>query len=1704
MIKVSQSTSLVIIDPNLDNHESLAAGIIPGSHILILDHDRHPIDQITTAIESAPNPIFSLHLVAHGLPGQINLGETPLNLATIDSYPQIHKWQVRQICLYTCHLAANHGQKFLKRLHEITGAAIAASVQAVGNPRKGGTWTLDHHLGEVISSVPFSPQLQQTYPGIFATFTVTNSDDFGPGSLRQAILDSNNTLESEPNRIVFDLFILDQGFDFGTDTYTISPESALTPITNPVIIDGTTQGGFRGTPIIQLDGSIAGAASGLTVTGGNTTITGLAINGFSQFGIELIGEGNNTIVGNYIGIDSLGTTALGNGFGISISNSANNIIGSPENPNVISGQNFSAIVIDGVNATNNQIQGNIIGSDIRGNLDLGNGRWGILINADNNAIANNTIAFNRRDGIAVETGTGNTITNNTIINNNGLGIDLGRDGITLNDPQDIDTGPNSQQNFPILSGAFSDETTTTITGNLNSTPNSTFTLQFFSHTQATRQGRDLIGETSVTTDDNGDTSFVLNLPIALGIGDFVTATATNTQGDTSEFSGAIAAQPPATINFTRASYRVNEDGTPDGAEITLDRGGDISAASVITLRLQDGTATGATPPLNPNSGIQDFDNTPQTIIFQPGESRVNLTIPINDDTVVEENETFELVLDSLAGGNINALVGSQGTATVTIIDNEVLPGVLEISHREFRVTEGTPAALITINRIEGDQGSVSATLNLRDGTATSPEDYTNISPVIVQLADGQTSQTVRVPITDDDIPEATETVDISLSNPTGGARLGRSNATLIIEDDDNTAGLITFDQVEYTVTEGTPSVTATVLRRDGSAGAVSVVFLAANGTATAPQDFINNTPIELEFADGQTRRTVSIPIVDDDIFEETETFNLFLDSISGGASYGETRRAIVTIFDDDDPPGNLEFEQVEYTVTEGTPHVEITVVRVNGSAGEISADLLIRDGTAKAPQDYTNISPRTLRFADGQTRQIVRIPIIDDDIREDPETFTVSLLNPSQGTRLGQKRTATVTIEDNDNPPGTLAFEQAEYNVTEGVPFATITISRSEGDLGEVSAELIITDGTATAPEDYQNTSPVTVEFADGQVSQTVNIPIVDDDIIENDETVNFLLDNATGGAVIGQQSTAILVIEDNDNPVGTIQFAEAKFEVDEDTPNAVITLIRSGGSQGVLRANVNLADNTATSPDDYINNSPILVEFADGQLVQTFTIPIVDDDILEDDEIVDMMLESPDGDVFFGRQKTAQLIIIDDEVPPNNPPTITDISDQTLFQNIPAPPIIFSVEDVETPATELVVTASSDNPELIPIEGIILSGESANRNLLIIPAADQSGEALITMTVSDGEDTVSDEFLVTVSPQADLVVNFAPGSPLVTSESGSTVELIVFLENAPTDDVIITVETSDPTEGIPSPTELIFTPDNWDTAQTVVVTGQPDQEPDGDRPYTINLVSSSLDLSYHEINRAIALTNLDVPVAIIPEPLEVDTLIGGEGSDVFLLRNHGDQFAPLSPSVSQFGTPNSDSLEGSDGNDVILARGGNDTILGFGEDDFLDGQGGDDLILGGQGNDILIGNPGDDTLFGEKGSDVLYGGPGGDILYGNEENDTIYGDQDDDTIYGGQGNDSLVAGTGSDLLLGDKGDDTLMGISGRVPGYTLIDDFDIDEDIIQLTGFRETFRLEPSPEQLPPGTAIVRQNRQGDFEIIAVVKDVSGLDLEDNYFRFS
>ena len=272
-------------------------------------------------------------------------------------------------------------------------------------------------------------------------------------SLREAILAANMT--GGTDTIAFNIG--------GGGPQTLTLGSSLFGVTDDVTIDGTTQGGFSGTPIIEIDAT--GVQTGLTLSGGTSgsTVRGLVINNADSFGISINGGGGHTIVGNYIGTDVAGTSDLGVGFyGINIvTSTGSNIIGgtTAADRNVISGNDSRGIFVN--SGDSNTITGNYIGVGSDGTTALGNST-GVFIATSNNTIggtggAANIIANNTGDGIHVLSGTGNLISGNSIHSNGDLGIDLGANGVTANDTGDGDAGANNLQNFAVLNHAATGE-----------------------------------------------------------------------------------------------------------------------------------------------------------------------------------------------------------------------------------------------------------------------------------------------------------------------------------------------------------------------------------------------------------------------------------------------------------------------------------------------------------------------------------------------------------------------------------------------------------------------------------------------------------------------------------------------------------------------------------------------------------------------------------------------------------------------------------------------------------------------------------------------------------------------------------------------------------------------------------------------------------------------------------------------------------------------------------------------------------------------------------------------------------------------------------------------------------------------------------------------------------------------------------------------
>ncbi len=368
-------------------------------------------------------------------------------------------------------------------------------------------------------------------------------------TLRAAIEESNAT--SGTDVIAFGIP--------GTGLHTVKPQTVLPSLSDQVRIDGYTQPGASvntarvGEPIdavlrIQLTGEDIDFGPGLVVGSGaaGSEVSGLVINRFPFSGIQV--DATVTVRGNFIGTNAAGNRGRGNNVAVLGLGAGADVGGTlPAHRNLLSGNR-----INGVGSNRGMtIRGNYIGTERDGRSALPNDENGIALTSLTPSTIGgpggeaNVIAFNGGDGVMFSNpSAGTLITRNRIFSNGSLGIDLGDDGITANDPGDGDTGSNNRQNFPVLTVARTARGDTKIKGRLDSTASESFTVEFFSNRGRERQGRKFIGARPVTTDGSGEVDFTFRPNRKVPVGDFITATATASDNSTSEFSAPRRVRGP--------------------------------------------------------------------------------------------------------------------------------------------------------------------------------------------------------------------------------------------------------------------------------------------------------------------------------------------------------------------------------------------------------------------------------------------------------------------------------------------------------------------------------------------------------------------------------------------------------------------------------------------------------------------------------------------------------------------------------------------------------------------------------------------------------------------------------------------------------------------------------------------------------------------------------------------------------------------------------------------------------------------------------------------------------------------------------------------------------------------------------------------------------------------------------------------------------
>ncbi|XP_053146642.1 adhesion G-protein coupled receptor V1 isoform X4 [Hemicordylus capensis] len=650
------------------------------------------------------------------------------------------------------------------------------------------------------------------------------------------------------------------------------------------------------------------------------------------------------------------------------------------------------------------------------------------------------------------------------------------------------------------------------------------------------------------------------------------------------------------------------------------------------------------------SNQSDFIPSSGELIFEPGDREVVLAINIFDDTNPEEEEFFRVRLKNPKGG---AEISVDGFVTIIIPSNDDAHGVIAFAQNSLfkQVEELEEDTLITLNieRVIGTYGRVTVQW-IANGSVS------DIFPTsgVITFSEGQALSTITLTVLADDIPEVAEMVTITLTHastvgiqdPKRGAAIdpNRAKAVFTILPNDSPYGVVGWHTDSLFVKVAEPDekpaiVTLHIIREQGFVGDISVqlipkaIFsLPLVNQAMEKEDYtLENKTIIM--ADNMTIVSVTVAILPDDVPELQEGFLInissvqLLDSSLTGGQPSVKRIGLeiaeITIDENDDPRGIFDFNATKdisgtvsgYEVPPPENVLKLPVVRKAGRFGTVNLYWKATPATASF-EDFTP-SFGNLTFADGQAVGVIEITIIDDDIAEILEMFSVTLLRVTGAARLGEDVQLTVTIPSNDSPVGVFGFEEKHVTIKEPQAVddpaanAFLTVSRSRGGQGEVRLIWILEEAAK------YDLTPLngTLLFAETESLKTIVLQAIQDGLLEGDESYTVQLvstDNTEISPINGMATITILGDQGASGIVG-IASSTTHILIGEPTGKyngtAFIRLVRGPGISGEVTVFWNI-----TPPDkmEFAEISGSLI-MKDKQSAAVVIIQALDDDLPEE-----------------------------------------------------------------------------------------------------------------------------------------------------------------------------------------------------------------------------------------------------------------------------------------------------------------------------------------------------------------------------------------------------------------------------------------------------------------------------------------------------------
>ena len=574
---------------------------------------------------------------------------------------------------------------------------------------------------------------------------------------------------------------------------------------------------------------------------------------------------------------------------------------------------------------------------------------------------------------------------------------------------------------------------------------------------------------------------------------------------------------PATLPENRATMTFTITLTPASGQTVT-----------VTPSLVDDTATGGA------GNTSDYTRPPTNpaITFAPGETVKTYNVTVNGDDDPEPAEERFLLDFAVVGANRGDLPG-----VGTILDNDGAAPVIKIANAGD-VTEGNSGTtnatfVLTRNNTTSTQ-TMTVKYKTVDGTAKADRgtadkfDYAGTQTGSITFGAGAATANINIPVNGDVAKEGDEDFFVELisaSNANISEVEGEDIGKAVIKNDDTAPLNISVGDASASEDKSI-EFPVTLAARPGEV--VTVKYATSDGTAKAATDYVAKSGTLTFAVDSNPTQKVEVALKEDTTDEPDETMTLTLSEPSATAAV-QDGTATGTVVDNDSPPAA---SISDATANEGAgSKATFTVTLSAPSANEVKIDFTTEDGTgdtgAKQPGDYTTTTQQ-LTFAPGETQKTVDVPVVDDNVSEDAETFSGKITSPDPALVTVAKDTGTATIQDNDGTGDVSVADAAVSEGNSGTSNLVFKVTRTGANNRAVTAKYSTRNGTATAPDDYEPTTGGTVTIPAGATEANITVPVKGDLASEGNETLFVDLTESNANLV---DPTGRGTINDDDAP---------------------------------------------------------------------------------------------------------------------------------------------------------------------------------------------------------------------------------------------------------------------------------------------------------------------------------------------------------------------------------------------------------------------------------------------------------------------------------------------------------------------------------------------------------------------------------------------